>query len=265
MKNEKILSTGSTKDATIEILQLTKLEGAKTSYQATQLFYLQETNTTMKMVRIKLNGGKVVTEAGALYYSKGKITNSVPTGGIIGKLIKGALTKEAAFNPEYSGYGEIVLEPSFGHYILVELTNETIICDKGAFYCSIGDIKTSIANQSNISSAFLGNEGFFQTKISGTGWVVLEIPVPMTEIECMDIKDETVQVDGNFAILRSADIVFTVEKSTKKLTGTVLGGEGFLSTFRGSGMLWLAPTAPVYKKMDYGIDNIKNKNMNNNS
>ena len=61
-----------------------------------------------------------------------------------------------------------------------------------------------------------------------------------------------VKVDGNFAILRSSNINFTVQKSAKGLIGSALGGEGFLQTFEGTGMVWLAPTSPMYNKMAYG-------------
>lgn len=266
MENEKILQSASTDNATIEIVEVRQLEGAKTTSQAMALSFIAQSHASMKFVRIKLNGGSVLTEAGAFYYSKGKIQNNVPIGGItgaIGKMVRGAVTQEAAFQPTYSGYGEVVLEPSFSHYLLMQLDREEIIVDKGLFFCSTGDIKVSAFAQKNVSSAVLGQEGIFQTKISGTGLVVLELPVPMTEIEKYDLKDETIQVDGNFIILRSASIDFTVEKSAKGLIGSALGGEGFLSTFRGTGMIWIAPTAPVYKKMMTMGMFSNNGNMNN--
>jgi uncharacterized protein (AIM24 family) len=132
------------------------------------------------------------------------------------------------------------------------------------YYCSIGNIKVTPVMQNNLSSGMLGGEGLFQTKIAGSGWVALELPAPMTEIERYDLNNEAVQVDGNFAILRSEGVQFTVEKSAKGLIGSALGGEGFLSTFRGTGMVWLAPTAPVYEKMAFGgIQNVRSGSMNN--
>ena len=60
----------------------------------------------------------------------------------------------------------------------------------------------------------LGNEGVFQTKLSGNGIVVLEIPVPEEEVFKCKINNDVLKVDGNFAILRTGDIEFTVEKSS---------------------------------------------------
>lgn len=255
LQNEKIIDSAVMDGNKIEIVQMETLKGAKSGSMSQYMYFLQQTNTKMKFVRITLNGGSVTTEAGAFYYSKGNIQNRVDTGGVgglIAKGIKSKLTNEKAFNPIYSGVGEIVLEPTFGHYALVQLENEAIIVDKGLYYCSMGKIDVSPVMQSNISSALVGGEGLFQTKIAGTGWVVLAIPAPLDELEMYQLNNERVQVDGNFAILRSASINFSVTGSAKGIVGTLTSGEGLLQTFEGSGMVWLAPTSPMYNRMTYG-------------
>ena len=124
--------------------------------------------------------------------------------------------------------------------------------DKGLYYCSIGDIEVKPVMQSNFSSAIAGGEGLFQTEIKGTGVVALEIPVPVDELEIIQLNNEKAQVDGNFALLRSGNIRFSVQKSTKGIIGTMASGEGLLNTFEGTGMLWLAPTAPMYRRICMG-------------
>lgn len=255
LRNEKILDSAIMNGDKIEIVQMEKLNGARSGPMSQYMYFMEQTNTKMKFVRITLNGGSVTTEAGALYYLKGNIQNRVDTGGIggmISKGIKSKLTNEKAFNPTYSGVGEVVLEPTFGHYALIELTNESIIVDKGLYYCSIGKIETSPVFQSNVSSLVAGGEGWFQTKITGTGWVVLSIPVPVDELEMYQLNNERLQVDGNFALLRSASINFSVTGSAKGILGTVTSGEGLLQTFDGTGMVWLAPTSPMYSRLQYG-------------
>lgn len=256
MLNETILESEQIDDlATIEIVSIPMLKGAQESIACRDIFYMSQSNVTIKMVRIKLNGCSVMTESGAFYYSKGKIENNVPVGGLtgaMGKIIKGKLTNEKAFNPVYSGYGEVVLEPTFEHYAIVKLNNESIIVDKGLYFCSIGDINVTPAIQKNVSSALLGGEGVFQTQISGSGVVVLQIPVPTSELEIYELNNERVQVDGNFALLRSSNINFSVEGSANGIIGTVTSGEGLLQTFEGTGMVWIAPTAPIYRKLSLG-------------
>lgn len=95
----------------------------------------------------------------------------------------------------------------------------------------------------------LGNEGYFQTKLSGSGIVVLEIPVPEKEVFKCTLIDDTLKVDGNFVMLRSGNIDLTVEKAAKSIVGSVTSGEGFLNVYRGTGQVWLIPTKSVYDKL----------------
>lgn len=253
--NEIILDKAEINGNKIEIVQMEKLNGARSGPMSQYMYFMERTNTKMKFIRITLNNGSVQTEAGALYYLKGQIESTVPTGGLSGMVMKGIkskLTNETAFNPVYTGTGEIVLEPTFGHYALIQLTDESLIVDKGLYYCSIGKIEISPVMQKTISSGVAGGEGWFQTKIKGTGWVVLSIPAPLDEIQMYELNNERVQVDGNFAILRSENIRFSVTGSAKGIIGTLASGEGLLQTFEGTGMVWLAPTAPMYTKMQYG-------------
>ena len=64
------------------------------------------------------------------------------------------------------------------------------------------------------------------------------------------------QVDGDFALMRSGRIEFSVEKSTKGLLGTVASGEGLLQTFRGTGRVWIAPTQPLYDGMHSAMSTV---------
>lgn len=255
MTNERIIDSESVNGARIEIVEITQLNGAKTGAMAEYLYFAKQSQVNMKMIRIILDGGSVMTESGALYYSYGNIKSIVETGGItgmIGKGIKSKLTNEKAFNPVYTGTGTVILEPTFAHYVLLKLNNESFIVDKGLYYCSIGDIEVKPVMQSNFSSAIAGGEGLFQTEIKGTGVVALEIPVPVDELEIIQLNNEKAQVDGNFALLRSGNIRFSVQKSTKGIIGTMASGEGLLNTFEGTGMLWLAPTAPMYRRICMG-------------
>lgn len=90
--------------------------------------------------------------------------------------------------------------------------------------------------------------GLYQTRIEGSGIVVLKVPVPESEIfKCILIND-TLKVDGNFAILRTGNIEFSVEKSSKSIIGTAVSGEGMVNVYRGTGEVWLVPTK-VYTRI----------------
>jgi len=230
-------------------------------------FSMQRAGERYKQVRILLNNGSVVTEAGALHFHKGNITAENKMGGASGLMKKFAssmLTNESTFKPVYSGVGEVYLEPTFGHFLIYHLNNEEIIVDKGLFYCCESTVKVGVAAQTSISAAVKGGEGLFQTKLSGTGICVLHSPVPAREILKMELYNERLQVDGNFAILRTGDIRFTVEKSTKSILGSMTSGEGLLQTFTGTGEVWLAPTQALHQTTFFPQSQLFNNQFPNN-
>ncbi|WP_292470222.1 AIM24 family protein [Methanolobus sp.] len=232
-----------------EILQYNSLTGSKNPSLARNLYYIQKAGMSLKQVKITLNDSGVIVEPGALYFQKGNITCDANIGGVGGlakKMLKNKLTNESAFNPLYKGTGEVFLEPSFSHFLPVTLDNGSIIVDKGIFYCSESTLEVGVASQKNITAGLFGGEGWFQTKISGTGTCILESPVPMGEILKYNLDNERLQVDGNFAILRSDTVKFSVERSGRGIAGKLTSGEGLLQTFEGTGAVWLAPTQQVY-------------------
>lgn len=238
----------------VEVVENIKLAGAKSGYTAERLFYLDKAGVRLKNIKITLKKGSVMLESGALYFMKGHIeVSNKATKGFLKNLGSNILSGEKMFKPEYSGQGEIWLEPSFGHYMLVDLDNDEIIVDKGMFYACESGMEVTAVIQKNISSAMFGGEGFFQTRIKGTGIVALSIPVPLNEVMVYNLENEEVKVDGNFAILRRGNIDFSVQMVTKGIIGTMTSGEGLLQTFRGTGEVWLAPTQAVYEKLEMGL------------
>lgn len=268
MQNISVLETKSFDGVEFEIIAYDKLSGPTNTSMAMDLFFANQVGLKMKQVRIKLNNSSIKTEAGALYYHKGNIECRSSMGGVGGlfkKAVSGSITNESAVKPTYSGTGEILLEPSFNYYMMLELNNESIIVDKGLFYCCSDGIEVKASMQKNLSSSVLGGEGLFQIELRGTGIAVLECKVPTCEIVKIDIKQgEKVQVDGNFAIARTSGVTFSVSKSDKSLFGSVMSGEGLLNTFSGEGTVWLAPTQPMYSRLRSSLP-YGNNSMNNSS
>ncbi|ETI91687.1 MAG: HTH DNA-binding protein [Clostridium butyricum DORA_1] len=239
-------------DSIFQILEYENLEGATDVESAFGLNIIRESGIKLKQIRIALENSSVILEPGALSYMKGNIKISSKTGGVLGfgkKLISSKLTGETVFKPTYSGTGEIFLEPSFGNFALIELEDDEIIVDEGLFFACESSVEVGVTIQRNLSAALLGDETLCQTKISGSGIVALEIPVPESEIFKCILIDDTLKVDGNFAILRTGNIEFTVEKSSKSIVGSVTSGEGLVNVYRGSGEVWLVPTKSVYSDL----------------
>lgn len=236
-----------------EILEYPELKGGSNVESSVMLSFMKDAHVRLRQAKITLNGGGAKLEAGALSFLKGNIEMDNNMGGLLGlgkKLISSKVTGETAFKPRYKGTGEIFLEPSFGHYALIALENEEIVVDDGLFYACEDSVEVGVYAQKNLSSTFMGNEGFFQVKISGRGIVLLEIPVPEDEIIKYNLNNDTLKVDGNFALLRSKGIEFTVEKSSKSLLSSATSGEGLLNVFRGTGEVWIAPTKHVYNRLN---------------
>lgn len=239
-------------ESKFQILEYENLNGAIDVETALGLNIIRQSGIKLKQIRIILEESSVKLESGSLSYMKGNIEIKNKSGGLLGfgkKIISSKLIGETAFKPTYIGTGEIFLEPSFGHFALIELEDDEIIVSENMFYACEDGIEVNATMQKNVSAAFLGNEGFYQARIQGSGIVALKVPVPESEIfKCILIND-TLKVDGNLAILRTGNIEFSVEKSSKSIVGTALSGEGMVNVYRGTGEVWLIPTKSVYKEL----------------
>ena len=234
----------------VEVLQFVNLAGSADLRAAKNLFFAEQSGMRLKLVRIKLQNSHARVEPGALYFMKGNLEMKASTGGgLLKGLSRKMLSGETFFVNEIHGTGEIFLEPSFGHFFLHQIApqDEAIIVDKGLFYAGTGGLDIGSQMQKNISSAFFGGEGLFQTKIEGAGVAVLYSPVPVSELLKINLNNEKLSVDGNFTLLRTEGISFRAEKSSKSWVATSVSGEGLLQTFSGTGEVWIAPTQGIYE------------------
>ncbi len=255
----EVIETRTTQDGTkVEILQFPQLAGSADLRTAENLFYAAQSGMRLKCVRITLKDSHVRVEPGALYYMKGRLEMKAGTGGgILKGLSRKMLSGETFFVNEIHGAGEIYLEPTFGHFILHEITPQDValIVDKSLFYAGTAGLDISSVLQREVSAAVFGGEGLFQTRIKGAGIAVLYSPVPVHEVQRIELNKEKLWVDGNFALMRTEGIAFRAEKSSKSWVATSVSGEGLLQTFEGSGSVWIAPTQGVYELLasDAGV------------
>ncbi len=252
-ENIKVIDSSTRGGMQVDILEYQKLMGGKNPYNAQMMYYMEKQNMKARQPVIYINNDTVKLEPGAMSYFQGNIemVSGVTARNLIGRVFTGAVTGESAAQPEYKGTGMVVLEPTFKHFLVIELqAGEEIVVDKGMFFAAQGSATVSAYMQRNISSAIAGGEGIFQTSIKGPGLCVLECAVPMCEIDIIDLNNDTLKVDGNFAVLRTGSISFTVERSAKTLVGSAVSGEGLVNVYRGTGQVWLAPTIKVYNSMN---------------
>ncbi len=248
-KNIRVIDSSENKTCKIDVLEYEQLLGASSIYQAQTMYFMNKQNIRARQVAVYLNNDSVKVEPGAMSYFRGNLemVSGVTAGNVLGRMFTGMATGEAVAQPEYRGTGMVVLEPSFRHFLTLELApGEEVVVDKGMFYAAQGSVNVSAVMQKNISAAVAGGEGVFQMSIKGPGLVVLECAVPMDEIDIIELENDTLKVDGSFAVLRTASINFTVERSAKSLLGSAVSGEGLVNVYRGTGQVWLAPTIKVY-------------------
>ncbi len=248
----KVMNKVSIDNAEVHVTSIDELKGSADPRNAELMYFTSHSGMKLKFVRIILNETKVRVEPGALYYMNGSLEMKASTGGgIVKGLFRKATSGESFFVNEIHGTGTIVLEPTFGHFLLHEMEdgNDGVICDKGMFYAGAGSLDISAKMQKNISAGLFGGEGLWQTSITGSGIAVLFSPVPEDEITIIELNNEKLSVDGNFALMRTSGIDFRAEKSSKSWLSTSVSGEGILQTFSGTGKVWLAPTQGVYEKL----------------
>ena len=268
-KNIRVIGSETFGGMKVDILQYDELRGMNNTSMAQKLWFMEQENMKVKQIVVYLENDGCKLEPGAMSYFQGNLemVSGMTLGNAVGKFFSGAVTGERAAQPEYKGTGMVVLEPSFKYFILLTLDpGESIIVDKGMFYCAQSSVTVRPIMNRNVSSALLGGEGIFQQELVGPGLVVLESIVPNEEIDIIDLKNDVLKVDGNFAVLRTGNINFTVERSAKTLIGSAMSGEGLVNVYRGTGQIWLAPTIKVYNYLNaaayLGVNNLNALNMN---
>ena len=192
-----------------------------------------------------------IIQAGAMQWMGGNVqaTSGVKgIGDLLGKAIKGAVTKETTVKPEYVGEGCLVLEPTYKYIILADIGKwgpAGMTIEDGMFLACDANVKSKVVAKKNLSSAVLGSEGLFNLSLQGNGVAALESNVPEDELIEVILENDELKIDGNLAVCWSSNLEFTVERSTKTLVGSAVSGEGLVNVYRGTGRVLMCPVAPT--------------------
>lgn len=213
---------------------------------AEPLYFAYQMKIREKQVGIELKNSSVILSSGAMQWTIGNIeseTNVKGVGDLFGKAIKGSVTGETAIKPIYRGSGWVFLEPTFKHILLedVEEWNGGMVLQDGLFLAADGNIEHTVVRRTNISSTLAGGEGLFNLCLKGKGVAVLESPVPREDLVEIVLENDTLKIDGNYAVAWSNSLNFTVERSGKSLIGSAASGEGLVNVYRGTGRVLMVP------------------------
>ena len=216
------------------------------SNTAMNSYFMEQMNVKKRQVLCKLDNSTVKLQAGAMQWMLGNVnatTGIKGAGDLISKAFRGKASGESIVKPEYTGDGLLMLEPTYKHLILIDLKdwNQSIVLDDGLFLACSSELKQKTVARSNLSSAVAGGEGLFNLGLEGDGIVCLEADCPKEELIEINLENDVLKVDGNFAIAWSGSLSFTVERSGKTLIGSAASGEGLVNVYRGTGKVLLAP------------------------
>lgn len=218
-------------------------------FSAQSEFFMSKMGVHRRQLVVNMDGSNtVITQAGAMQWTAGNVeaaTNVKGVGDLMGKMFKGAVTKESAIKPEYKGKGVLTLEPTYKYIILQDVASwgAGLVVEDGMFLACDGTVEQSVISRKNISSAVLGGEGLFNLSLKGHGIAALESVVPYSELIEVELSGDTLKIDGSLAVCWSAGLDFTVEKSTRSLIGSAVSGEGFVNVYRGTGKVLMSPVA----------------------
>ncbi|HHX62522.1 MAG TPA: AIM24 family protein, partial [Epulopiscium sp.] len=111
------------------------------------------------------------------------------------------------------------------------------IAQKRAFLVAEKGVDLAIHFHKKLGTGFFGGEGFIMQKISGKGYVFLEIDGALEEIELN--SGETLKVDTGHVAFIEETVHMSID-SVKGFKNILFGGEGlFLTTLTGPGKVYL--------------------------
>ncbi len=206
--------------------------------------------TDVYQVGIELQGGSVVLEPGALQYHHGKISSEVirheAGKGFFARTIASAGTGESAFGTKFSGHGTLWAEPTRRNFILGRMDGhqDALLLDDRAFYACTSGISLSTHVHRNVSGMASGN-GLMQPKISGAGVFVVESPVPVEELDQIELVNGEAVIDGDYMLMYSASLEVSLEPLVRGIRNAMRSGEGLVYKFRGTGSIWVMPTLKI--------------------
>ena len=158
-------------------------------------------------------------------------------GGIVKGLMRKFLAGESLFMSVFrchSAAGKMALaNPIAGKIFPVELKGNTILAERNAFLCGIGNVDLSIAFTKRFGAGLFGGEGFILQKLSGQGLVFLHAGGNMLEFNLA--PGEQLRVDTGCLVSMAETVSYEIQY-VGGVKNALFGGEGlFFASLTGPG------------------------------
>jgi uncharacterized protein (TIGR00266 family) len=208
---------------------------------------------TMQALTVQLQRGEeMFAEAGSmLYMSEGIQLDSQMKGGFLKGLARKFLAGESLFMSVFRCQSDrahmAFAAPILGKIIPLEMKGNSILAERNAYLCSIGNVDLSIAFTKRLGAGFFGGEGFILEKIAGDGMVFLNAGGNMLEFNLQ--AGETLRVDTGCIVMMADTVSYDIQ-FIGGVKNALFGGEGlFFATLRGPGRIILQ-TLPFSRLAD---------------
>lgn len=196
-------------------------------------------------------GEEIYAEAGAmLYMTEGVQLDSQMKGGILGGLARKFLAGESLFMSVFRANtpAQMALAaPIPGKIFPIELKGTTVLAERNAYLCSIGNVDLSIAFTRKLGAGLFGGEGFILQKITGHGLVFLQTGGTIIQF---DLKPgERLRVDTGCLVSLADTVTYDIQY-VGGVKNALFGGEGlFYASLTGPGHVTLQ-TLPFSRLAD---------------
>ncbi|MBN2207988.1 MAG: TIGR00266 family protein [Candidatus Coatesbacteria bacterium] len=206
----------------------------------------------MQAVVLDLSRGQTVkAEAGAMMYMTDAIEmDTKMEGGLFGG-IKRKIAGESLFMATFACQGSTgriaFSSPYPGKILPLELTGQTLLCQRDAFLCSDTAIDVDIAFTKRLGAGFFGGEGFILEKLTGHGIVFLHASGTIVRQDLS--RGESLKVDTGCLVAFESSVDYDIQM-VGGIKTAFFGGEGlFLARLEGPGQVWLQ-TLPFSRLAD---------------
>lgn len=209
----------------------------------------------LQFLEIELDPGEsAVAEAGAMVWKDAPVQMSTvfgdgrgADGGFMGKLLgagKRLVTGESLFTTVYTHTGSGKARVAFsapvpGAILPIKLSDVGggLICQKDSFLAAARGVEIGIHFQRRILTGLFGGEGFIMQRLTGDGWVFVQMGGTIVERELK--PGEELHVDTGCIAAMTPNVEFDIQ-TVGGVKSMLFGGEGlFFARLRGPGKVWI--------------------------
>jgi uncharacterized protein (TIGR00266 family) len=212
----------------------------------------------LQFVEIELDPGEsAVAEAGSMVWKDSAVTmqtvfgdgSQAPGGsGVMGAILgagKRLLTGESLFTTVFQHQGGggkarvAFASPTPGAIVPLKLTDVggELICQKDSFLAAARGVSIGIHFQRRVMTGLFGGEGFIMQRLTGDGWVFVQMGGAITERTLAAGEELHVDTGCLAAYTPSIDFDLVMAGGVKSV---IFGGEGlFFARLRGPGKVWI--------------------------